>query len=474
VTQFSRSQGLISKCLRAWKQGNHDEIASVSVLNWTREGFCSIVWIVMSSPVEVKALSAQYISDLVKVCVDHFSWLYPECVNPTEHGTVMCPPVFSFDYTAPTGEASGATPLKEVEEATIRGDTAELKIFKILETFEQPMFVLTGLKFSEFIGCILRQKLPANHPSLSVAEGLEGEVDIAIIHRQIGVILFEVKSVPNFSKAQYGKAKKQLLKGEGVIRALLEAVDEKVEIPVYKVIAMPNVGSFTSHATESDPTTEFIDLRTENLGSLDHFMCWWKEQFVTKEFSGQETGTLQTLLSILVGQKTEITTSGGGKRLSDQVLPFKMLSLVYNAIDKQRFLQQSHHKVSGTKNPKKKAINNEVVVKTADKPNLAILEQQFLFLNREQLLIWEGPCHQVCGGEPGCGKTILLQFKALECARKGEKVVAMVPPPLENLYKDFFTRHGVSDLTQVLPLSKLANCTEFDHHWFVDEFQLLT
>ena len=216
---------------------------------------------------------------------------------------------------------------------------------------------------------------------------------------------------------------------------------------------------------------EFIDLRNENLGSLDHFVCWWKEQFVTKKFNGQETGALQTLLSILVCQKTETTTSGGGQRLSDQVLPFKMFSHVYNVIDKQRVLQQSHHKVSGTKNPKKKAINNEVVVKTSDKPNLAILEQQFLFLNREQL-IWEGPYHQVFSGEPGCGKTILLQLKALECARKGEKVAAMVPTSLVNLYKDFFTRHGVSHLTQVLPLFELAYCTDSDHHWFVDEFQL--
>lgn len=285
----------------------------------------------LSSPVIVKAPSGQHMSDLVKVCVDHFSWLHPECVNSTDHGTVMCPPVFSFDYTAPTGEASGATPLSELEEASIRANKAERKIFKILETFEQPMFVLTGLKFSEFIGCILRQKLPANHPSLSVAESLEGEIDIAIIHRQIGVILFEVKSVANFSKAQYGKAKKQLLKGEEVIWALLEAVDEKVAIPIYKEVAMPNVGSFTSHATGSDPTMvsptadkelgckketemepigtaafadpkklEFIDLRMGNLGSLDHYVCWWKEQFVTKEFNGQETGALQTLLSILL------------------------------------------------------------------------------------------------------------------------------------------------------------------------------
>ena len=65
----------------------------------------------------------------MKACEDHFNWYYPECVNTNDHKTVMCSPVFPFGYVAPTGEASGAMELSKVEEDTIRGDTAELKIF---------------------------------------------------------------------------------------------------------------------------------------------------------------------------------------------------------------------------------------------------------------------------------------------------------------------------------------------------------
>ena len=110
-----------------------------------------------------KGPAGQYSSDLAKACEDHFARIYPECVNSEDHGTVMCPPVFSFGYVAPTGQASGATALSKIEQDTLRGDDAELKIFHMLEEFgkskNQPMFVFTQLKISEFIKTILRLKL---------------------------------------------------------------------------------------------------------------------------------------------------------------------------------------------------------------------------------------------------------------------------------------------------------------------------
>lgn len=149
-----------------------------------------------------------------------------------------------------------------------------------------------------------------------------------------------------------------------------------------------------------------------------------------------------------------------------------MLARIYNEIDNQRFLKQSHNKVC-TKNPKKKleVVGPEVVVRTSNKLDLGILEKKFLFLNREQFEIWEGPYHQIFGGAPGCGKTILLQFKALECARRGEKVQIFVPDPLMNLYKTFF---GGQQNVSVLPLGNLGGQIDHDSHCFVDEFQLVT
>ena len=379
----------------------------------------------------------------------------------TPDGTVMCPSVFSFGYKAPVGEASGATALTHIEEGSLRGDTAERKIFKMLEKCNLPMFVISNLKWSNFIQEVVRQRLPENHPSLlSMTKALETakEVDFAIIHQRIGVILFEAKT--KFSKAEYRKAKDQLNKAEKVIKALLLAIRDEgstleIEIPIFKVVAMPNEESFNSHSTDRESTLEslkpgiknecekaevalnsdlvsfkpdFINLRKEHLDSLENFLSWWREQFVEREFDEEQQQALHTLLSILVSQRTEITSSRGGKELSDDVLPHKMLAHVYKEIilDRQRFLEQSHKKLIDSPN---------VVVKTSNKQkNLGILEKKFLFINREQLNIWEGPKCQVIGGAPGCGKTILLQFKALECARKGEKVQVFVPNPLMNLY----------------------------------------
>ncbi|KAL9983600.1 hypothetical protein ACROYT_G005796 [Oculina patagonica] len=104
----------------------------------------------MEASVVVKGPAGQYYSDLVKACEDHFSRIYPDYVNSEDHETVMCPPVFPFGYVAPTGQAWGATSLTDIEKASIDGDTAELKIFHMLEKFgertNQPMFVLTQVK----------------------------------------------------------------------------------------------------------------------------------------------------------------------------------------------------------------------------------------------------------------------------------------------------------------------------------------
>lgn len=176
----------------------------------------------MESLVFAKGAAGQYFTDLVEACEDHFNRIYPECVNSTHHETVMCPPVFPFGYVAPTGQASGAKALTRVEEDTIRGDNAELKIFQLLEKYgqntKQPMFVLTQLKLSEFSKNVLQQVLPADHPVLS--KNFNGEIDFVIIHRRIGVILMEVKSKDKFSKSLQGEARKQVQKGEEIIHAL--------------------------------------------------------------------------------------------------------------------------------------------------------------------------------------------------------------------------------------------------------------
>lgn len=462
-----------------------------------------VVEAVMNSAVEVKT----HKGDLVEVGKQHFNSLYPQLTDFSEHGTVMCPPIFSFTYKGPIGEASGATPLLQIEEASLRGDTAELKIFKMLEKCNLPMFVISNLIWSNFIQEVVQQRLPKDHPSLSYMAGTlktAGEADFVIIHQKIGVILFEVKA--KWTNNANRKAQNQLKKAEQFIQALLLAIRDEggtsqIEIPILKVVAMPNDKTHNSHATAREPTldssksgtntgcektgevestlnsdgvsskTDFINLRKENLESLENFLTWWREQFVKRPFDEEQERALHTLLSILVSQRTEIKSSCGRKELSDGVLLHKMLADINKDLTEgQHFLKHSHEKQC-PKNPEKKVVDTEVVVKTNDNPNLGILEKKFLFLNREQFETWEGPYRQVFGGAPGCGKTILLQFKALECARKGEKVQIFVPDPLMNLYENFFLGqqnvyvHKLRDLGQII--------IDHDSHCFVDEFQLV-
>ena len=216
--------------------------------------------------------------------------MYSECVNSEDHGTVMCPPVFSLGYVAPTGRASGAQELSKIEQDTVRGDEAELKIFHVLEKFgkstNQPMFVFTQLKISEFIKTILRRKLPADYAILNspLLSGKREIIDFLIIHRKIGVILVEVKAALNFSNSVQRKAKSQLQNAEKIIHALLQQdVKHEIAIPVYKVIAMPNVND---RWYESEI---FINLREITVRSVDNFMSWWEKRFPEKKFGHHDS-----------------------------------------------------------------------------------------------------------------------------------------------------------------------------------------
>ena len=94
-----------------------------------------------------------------------------------------------------------------------------------------------------------------------------------------------------------------------------------------------------------------------------------------------------------------------------------------------------------------------------------------MFLNQQQLAVWEGPRHQVIHGVAGSGKTILLQYKALECARKGEKVLVSASTiMLIALYREFFKKNNaqVDVCFNFCNLQHDQNC-----HIFVDECQLL-
>ena len=116
------------------------------------------------------------------------------------------------------------------------------------------------------------------------------------------------------------------------------------------------------------------------------------------------------------------------------------------------------------------------LVKTADEPGLAVMAKDIVFLNPEQLCIFQGSNQQLISGASGSGKTILLQYKALECVRKGEKVIIFVPPPLNKKYEAFFEEKEASSGVSIYTWENFANLVpkrKEKFHLFVDELQIL-
>ena len=401
----------------------------------------------------VKGPAGEYSSNFEECCEQYLTRRWPDW--KTNDVTYMCPPVFRGTYISPTGKASGAAELTEVEEGSVKGDFAELQIFRLLEKFgqerNQPMFVFSKFDYKEFI----KEALPNDHPlfaslkELCESKGARGEIDFIILHRRIGVILIEVKADDKFCKAKYREGKKELDFAEKFVRVFLEAKGMNEVVFVHKVVAMPRLSDKGS-SPDGYINLRKIHLETDDEGNVKYslpFAQWWKENF-TELSLGEHEEKFLSLISVFVGQRATVSSSA------------QILGRVFKTIDKQHFLGQSY------KNIKKRKLLESPVVRPYEKEDLSILVRQFVFLNEEQLAIWRGEKHQLIHGVAGSGKTILIQHKALECVKRNEKVVIFVPTILGKLYKEFFSSNGIIFLhfnfeqdSQKLEQNSLEDCS---------------
>ena len=466
---------------------------------------CSIL-VEMAFPVVKGPGGKRY--ELFEGMKQHFLSLYGEW----ENGTIMCPPLFPRDFISPVGDLPGVPPLKPHVLDTIRGDDAEEKIFEILKQFgekeNQPMFVLTKLKITELFMkyCMPDQTFQDSKILSEKKKKLDVEIDFAIVHLKIGIILVEVKATDKWPNS---KAFNQLSEGEKIIKGLLH---EDSHIPVYKVVALPSMDG------SGNCKDDFVILKKSDVGSCEEFSHWMHSHFNAERCGSQEKQELRNLLYKLVGERTRVDSSF--ERFSDNVHPEKVLSERCKNIWSQACLRQryefecSKRKEKGkkptadkpkldeltkcstaeekAKNPtgdkrkldelaecstaEEKGKKSMRLVKTADEPGLAVMAKDIVFLNPEQLCIFEGSNHQLITGASGSGKTILLQYKALECVRKGEKVVIFVPPPLNKKYEAFFEEKEASSGVSIYTWEDFANLvpeSEEKFHLFVDELQIL-
>ena len=202
-----------------------------------------------------------------------------------ENGTIMCPSLFPRDFISPVSDLPGVAPLEQHVLHTIRGDDAEEKIFEILKRFgeeeKQPMFVLTKLKITElFMKYCMPDQTFQELKKLSEEKKkkkLDVEIDFAIVHLNIGVILVEVKATDKWPKRN--APFNQLSEREKIIKGLLH---EESHIPVYKVVALPNMDG------SGNCKDDFFILKKSDVGSCEEFSQWMHSHFNAEECGSQE------------------------------------------------------------------------------------------------------------------------------------------------------------------------------------------
>ena len=190
--------------------------SSVPTKIQSRRGSQAQIDRVMASPGVVKDSAGEYFYIFEQACEAYLNRLWPDWKKSDR--TYMFPPAFPFRYTAPTGDASGAVGISKSEELDIKGDSAELPIFRSLDKYgretNQPMVVITKFEFQEFIDEVLLQNFPGDYVQSLFADlsqtDLSREIDFLIVHRRIGLILIEVKATEKFKSNRYLDAKRQL------------------------------------------------------------------------------------------------------------------------------------------------------------------------------------------------------------------------------------------------------------------------
>ena len=438
----------------------------------------------------------------------------------------MYPPIFQYNYEAPTEEkAAGYSKSVEIMGFRIKAEETEHQVFRALEKSGEPMLVINDFGFKRFGKFIMR---------LGIQIGL---LDFVIIHWKIGVLLVEVKCKD--SKSIYQKATKQLDDGERVVKDLIAALQsqqrsdryDKDQTHVDEHLTDPTnvMGKTTTCQTQHDVhavevQTQSIVSRDEAAGeahspadasaretqdhadeptlkrawtqrvsqdeipvyliyaapnnelkntrrgykqldkaSLKNIPDWFKSNFPIRTFNEDQQDLLHKLGSLLCGIKTVFPTS----------------AKISKEIDSQRFLKQSHEGDNLLKKTNQIQEQERNSVSTKDHADLSIFCPNIKYLNNEQLAVWRGPLHQIIDGTSGSGKTILLMYKALACARKGEKVRVYCPPMLLPLYKNFFQDHCIVE--DIATFESFGNKIRGTHgfcsneqtcHVFIDEFQL--
>ena len=394
--------------------------------------------------------------------------------------TFVVPPRYERSdwYMPEQGSEIPARPYTDQEIIDRSGKLAEEEVVRKFAEYgtlhKQPMFILHNFNF-EALANLIKERNSRKMININKMK----EKDIIIVHRDIGIILVETKSMKTFHNGTYRSAKKQLDDIVHKLKVLCPNLIDEEKGVVKKVIACPNLEEWACG-------NDYVDLRKYNLSD---FTNWWHTTIA--ESRKPDVSTCKEIYLDLV--PTLLFGRGDiciclNIKLADQIGEQASLGLLYKRKQKLDKRDQKGIKKCKANDCKIPTVDQlefqqsniaKVSVKASSRDQASSRNKvTWLYLTPEQCGAWK-KCKQVICGTYGCGKTILLQCKAMTLARSDHRVLVIVPLHLKPVYEKFFTDN--LQRTEFEKNIKLFSVEQFydkfdewevltkDSHVFVDE-----
>ena len=423
-------------------------------------------------PVILRGKSVQTYPDLLSAgehyIKEYFNdWLARRLVS-------IVPPIPWIAYNRVLGP-----PLKETEASRmpkLRGDNAELMVYKNVylcgEKFCEPMFLIAQMDYdpdnkTKQFTSLLTSFLPkAKLQQLELASR-KMDIDLLIIHAEIGVVVVEIKAAVN-PLVEIGATTASLRKAENILRLFCNE-----DFPIYKLAAFINCESLN----------EGQRAEIQRLEAKDGFTLCDKAFVVHPE----------EVQRILGGFKARTRVKGYPNLIEQAdnllywVISLKCLvsSVVRDRkIAKVTLTDDAVNVVKQIKQTDAKLVQHDVYSKAEQKSKLIKKVKnanEILYLNPEQIAVWDGPQRQSIRGVAGTGKTVLIQHKVLELDRilpPEEEIIVIATDGVSKVYSKFFELNKVTSRVQVLNFANVVwhmhqgTLDQFCvHHLFIDEAQ---
>ena len=361
-----------------------------------------------------------------------------------------------------------------------QGDDAELMVYKTVfkcgEQNEEPMFLIAQIDYDpenkkKLLPAVLRSFLPNHkHQQLALCSK-KLDIDLAIVHTDIGAILVEIKAATN-PLVDIGDAATSLQKAESLLRLFCHEL-----FPIYKLAVFPN--------SQTECLSEHQKSEIERLEQKHDF------KYCDNAFSSQP----ETVLNLLTRQKVVTSEKAYPNLLEEanELLDFLIClkCLVVSTVQNSNVTRviTKDDVVNLAKQVKKtdtKLVHQDVFPKADQKAGLVKkvkIATEVLFLNLEQIAVWDGPKHQVLHGVAGTGKTVLIQHKVLQLDKSlppDEQITVVATRAVSKVYEKFFDQNKASKRITVYDElilkdydTKAAAIELCRGHVFIDEAQNL-